>query len=152
MYIKVKQYSKVVWIDMGHPSINNSVAFQECTELISLKSDVIPRIGETVVVGDQSFKVDDVIYHYEHMNTTASIYSTHVEIIAKPEILYVDYMKYIRTFTHCMDNRKADVAYSFIPPTSMKEWKDDIKDMESLHFILDMEKMKNRRCKLRFDL
>lgn len=151
--IKINYYNKIVWCG-SHNVEDQVVGFFKHDRIYNIDLNLIniPRVNEYILFNGSERTVKRIVYAIfdDKKHDDFDIF-----IETHPDIIKVNYYKYMKRFTHCLDYLKSDSDPSkmdlgyvkFIPPETEAEWYEDIKllekDITNLQSLVDLSM---RRC------
>lgn len=132
-----------------NPNVKGIDKYYDVQASISVPLDYIPRKGETVVLDDKflGFKALSPLYlNVMEVSHIPGHKENEVEILCRMVYHNVDARKYLRLFTHFLDE-DAD-EFKVVMPNSFTQWRNDLDAMEhTLEYSQrTLEDLKLRRC------
>lgn len=145
----------IKWKCPSRDNINNIVAFTEKDELCMIinSSDPLYLLPQGSIITDQ---YDGKKYKLEYTEVLVNNASSYPYVLhVAPEVIYIDYYRYMRTFTVCYDGllKEEDrhpnwMNYKIVLPTDIQEWRHDIIILDNQDALGSFD-YSFRRCKLK---
>lgn len=140
--------TKIVWSAPSNGKIHGEIAFEDQKKKM-VEPYIIPRIGEKIYIDNQWKSIVDIRYAYNNHKMN------YISIILSPEVIYVDFYKYMKTFTHAYDSFKMDNDitkkdsnyYIQCLPETLNEWMEDIEILKQNHTDEERLILVEKRCK-----